>query len=99
MKPKKQPVSHTLAFLASIFLVISLFLSRPESMSTLVWEFPRWENFDSPDSALTAEEVQTLLASYQEDSPLDTDSINVLQNKVEIANKSDSSERAKAAPP
>ena len=89
MKPKKQPVSHTLAFLASIFLVISLFLSRPESMRTLVWEFPRWENFDSPDSALTAEEVQTLLASYQEDSPLDTDSMNALQNKVEIANKSD----------
>jgi len=99
MKPKKQPVSHTLAFLASIFLVISLFLSRPESMRTLVWEFPRWENFDSPDSALTAEEVQTLLASYQEDSPLDTDSINALQNTVEIANMSDSSERAKAAPP
>ena len=66
MKPNKQPVSHSIAFLAAVFLALSLFLSRPASFETLIWKFPRWVDLLEEDSAVTVEEIKTLLNNYQQ---------------------------------
>ena len=66
MKTNKQPVSHSIAFLAAVFLALSIFLSRPASFETIIWKFPRWVDLDEEDSTVTVEEIKTLLANYQQ---------------------------------
>ena len=66
MKPNKQPVSHSIAFLAAVFLALFLFLSRPASFETLIWKFPRWVDLQEEDSTVTVEEIKTLLDNYQQ---------------------------------
>ncbi len=65
MKPQPQPISHSIAFFGALIVVLSLFLSRPESLETLVWEFPRWETLSSADSSMTSAGAQNLLSSYR----------------------------------
>ncbi len=66
MKPNKQPVSRSIAFLAAVFLALFIFLSRPASLETLIWKFPRWVDLQEEDSTVTVEEIKTLLDNYQQ---------------------------------
>lgn len=64
MKPKEQPVAHSIAFLAALAAVIFLFLLRPDSLRTVIWEFPNWTDIFEEDSTLSVDQVQALLANY-----------------------------------
>ena len=64
MKPKEQPVAHSIAFLAALAAFIFLFLLRPDSLRTVIWEFPNWTDIFEEDSTLSVDQVQALLANY-----------------------------------
>lgn len=90
MKPRNQPIHRTIAFLASVFLALFIFLQRPKSLKTIVWEFPVWKDLQNGDSTMTAAEVQTLLASYDEAILADTSILKSVSKSIEISIDRDS---------
>ncbi|MBV42966.1 MAG: hypothetical protein CL834_08025 [Crocinitomicaceae bacterium] len=87
MKPKKQPIQRTIAFLASVFLALFIFLQRPKSLQNIVWEFPVWQDLQNGDSTMTAAEVQTLLDSYAETTFADSSMVKSVSDSIDIATK------------
>ena len=90
MKPKQQPIFRTIAFIASVFFALFIFMQRPKSLQTIVWKFPIWEDLQSVDSSITVEEVQTLLASYGEAMVTDTIIRQSASDSIEVPNSVDS---------